>query len=59
MNDVIYWNYESFGSSEPPANYEEVCAEANRLLDEGTDPEWLWWEFCQTGKVGSVTAIYE
>lgn len=62
-----FWCAESWGSDSPPINYEAVCAEANRLIAEVEYPEGdsrefadqLWENFCASGVVGNVTAIYE
>lgn len=65
-----YWNEETFGSAYPPVNMDEVCSEANSLIDafaescESDDDldaycNSIWEAFCETGVIGNVTAIYE
>lgn len=61
-NDAVkdsYWTAESFGNQYPPANADEVIAEANRLIDEGADSESLFESFCETDRVGNVVARWE
>ena len=68
----IYWSYDSWGAQVPPLNWEDVCYEGNRQIDEyieghpGVEEDDIrvfveeqWEEFCHTGVIGHVVADYE
>lgn len=73
--NIYYWDLESWGADHPPVNADEIIDEANRLIDEYaeahgedtaefSDRLWnysarLWEDFCMTGSVGNVAAVYE
>lgn len=66
-----YWNIDNVvGGYDCPVNIEDILNAANGLIDDmfnsGAEYEEieefshaLYYQFCETGKVGSVTAIYE
>lgn len=68
---TTYWNMDSWGNGYPPINADDVISAANEIIDEyiATHPddeyglevfsEQLWETFCETDKVGDVTAVYE
>ena len=64
----IYWDGNGFGEYDVPRNWEEIVEVANSVIEEhclehGEDgleefSEFLWEQFCCTGKVGNVFALY-
>lgn len=72
--ESYYWSENSFGWGSPPDNCDEVCAAANRLIDEyfdahpdavldnpsevADDMNKIWEEFCQTDEINGVRAIW-
>jgi hypothetical protein len=70
---MSYWSCESWGNGVPPINWEAVVTTANAILDDYMDAndldlddadtrdfsDQLWENFCETGIVGDVVAVYE
>lgn len=67
----VYWTIESWGNGYPPENVFDVIDSANNLIDEyaRANPDLtaddlhdysnaLWDDFCNTGRVGDVVAVY-
>ena len=65
------WSDNSWGSQYPPKNFDEICSEANMLLEEfmdknpeATDEEIcdysreLWEQYCDTDQINGVKSIW-
>jgi len=58
MTHLKYWDESSFGSGAVPENWEDICAIANDLIDQGNDSEELWEMFCASDELDGLSAVY-